>query len=208
MQNIHPKHKKVFDNISAAGAAVDQEVYVVGGYVRDYYLDRLSDEAMDIDFVTVGPGIKLARAVADRLDADNLSVFKKFGTAQVKWQGLDLEFVGARKESYRRSSRKPIVEEGTLKDDQLRRDFTINALSWSLNKNSFGELLDPFEGIQDLRKQLIRTPVDPLETFDDDPLRMMRAVRFATQLNFDIEEQTYRAIEKMAPRLEIISKER
>lgn len=208
MQNIHPKHKKVFDNISAAGAAVDQEVYVVGGYVRDYYLDRLSDEAMDIDFVTVGPGIKLARAVADRLDADNLSVFKKFGTAQVKWEGLDLEFVGARKESYRRSSRKPIVEEGTLKDDQLRRDFTINALSWSLNKNSFGELLDPFEGIQDLRKQLIRTPVDPLETFDDDPLRMMRAVRFATQLNFDIEEQTYRAIEKMAPRLEIISKER
>lgn len=208
MQNIHPKHKKVFDNISAAGAAVDQEVYVVGGYVRDYYLDRLSDDAMDIDFVTVGPGIKLARAVADRLDADNLSVFKKFGTAQVKWQGLDLEFVGARKESYRRSSRKPIVEEGTLKDDQLRRDFTINALSWSLNKNSFGELLDPFEGIQDLRKQLIRTPVDPLETFDDDPLRMMRAVRFATQLNFDIEEQTYRAIEKMAPRLEIISKER
>lgn len=208
MQDIHPKHKKVFDNISAAGAAVDQEVYVVGGYVRDYYLNRLLDNAMDIDFVTVGSGIKLARAVADRLDADSLSVFKKFGTAQVKWQGLELEFVGARKESYRRSSRKPIVEEGTLKDDQLRRDFTINALSWSLNEDNYGELEDPFDGIQDLRTRRIRTPVDPLETFDDDPLRMMRAVRFAAQLNFDIEEQTYRAIEKMAPRLEIISKER
>lgn len=208
MQDIHPKHKKVFDIISAAGAAVEQEVYVVGGYVRDYYLGRLEQNEMDIDFVTVGSGIELAREVANRLDADSLSVFKKFGTAQVKYQGLELEFVGARIESYRRKSRKPIVEEGTLEDDQLRRDFTINALSWSLNEENFGELLDPFEGVQDLREQLIRTPVDPFQTFDDDPLRMMRAVRFAAQLNFEIEEKTHKAIQEMASRLEIISAER
>lgn len=208
MQDIHPKHKKVFDAISAAGRKVGQEAYVVGGYVRDYYLGRLKDEDTDIDIVTVGSGIKLARTVSELLEAKNLSVFKRFGTAQVKYQGLELEFVGARKESYRQKSRKPVVEEGSMKDDQLRRDFTINALSWSLNKDSYGELLDPFEGVQDLKKQLIRTPVDPKQTFDDDPLRMMRAMRFATQLNFKIEEQTYRAIEEMAPRLEIISKER
>lgn len=208
MQDIKTKHKKVFDNISAAGAAVGQQVYVVGGFVRDYYLERLSEGDMDIDFVTIGSGIKLAKAVADRLQAENVTVFKKFGTAQVKWQGLELEFVGARKESYRRSSRKPIVEEGSLKDDQLRRDFTINALSWSLNEDSFGDLLDPFGGIQDLKKGLIRTPVDPEETFDDDPLRMMRGARFAAELNFRIEKKTYSAMQKMAPRLEIISKER
>ena len=208
MQDIHLKHKKVFDAISAAGRKVGQEAYVVGGYVRDYYLGRLKDEDTDIDIVTVGSGIKLARTVSELLEAKNLSVFKRFGTAQVKYQGLELEFVGARKESYRQKSRKPVVEEGSMKDDQLRRDFTINALSWSLNKDSYGELLDPFEGVQDLKKQLIRTPVDPKQTFDDDPLRMMRAMRFATQLNFKIEEQTYRAIEEMAPRLEIISKER
>jgi tRNA nucleotidyltransferase (CCA-adding enzyme) len=208
MQDIHPKHKKVFDIISASGAAVGQDAYVVGGYVRDYYLQRLDDKDMDIDFVTLGSGIKLARDVAKRLDAKSFSVFKKFGTAQVKYKGLELEFVGARKESYRRNSRKPIVEEGSLQDDQLRRDFTINALSWSLNEGNFGALIDPFEGVQDLKKQLIRTPVDPMQTFDDDPLRMMRAVRFATQLNFEIEVETYQAIEKMAPRLEIISKER
>lgn len=207
--DIHPKHKKVFDAISEAGALIGQPVYVVGGYVRDYYLDRIDKEAeIDIDFVTVGEGIKLAKKVAKILKADNLSVFKQFGTAQVIFKGLDLEFVGARKESYQRDSRKPIVENGSLEDDQLRRDFTINALSWSLNKDSFGELIDPFGGIQDLKKRLIRTPVDPLQTFDDDPLRMMRAVRFATQLNFEIEEQTYRGIEEMAPRLKIISKER
>jgi tRNA nucleotidyltransferase (CCA-adding enzyme) len=208
MQDIHPKHKKVFDIISASGAAVGQDAYVVGGYVRDYYLQRLDDKDMDIDFVTLGSGIKLARDVAKRLDAKSFSVFKKFGTAQVKYKGLELEFVGARKESYRRNSRKPIVEEGSLQDDQLRRDFTINALSWSLNEGNFGALIDPFEGVQDLKKQLIRTPVDPMQTFDDDPLRMMRAVRFATQLNFEIEVETYQAIGKMAPRLEIISKER
>ncbi len=208
MQDIHPKHKKVFDTISAAGAAVEQKVYVVGGYVRDYYLGRLIEDKMDIDFVTIGSGIALARKVADCLEAESLSVFKKFGTAQVKYRGLELEFVGARKESYRRKSRKPIVEEGTLEDDQLRRDFTINALSWSLNEENLFELLDPFGGVQDLRKQLIRTPVDPFQTFDDDPLRMMRAVRFAAQLNFEIAEKTYHAIKEMAPRLEIISAER
>lgn len=209
VQDIHPKHKKTFEIISEAGAAVEQPVYVVGGYVRDYYLDRIDPSSeMDIDFVTVGPGIKLAREVANRLNADNLSVFKQFGTAQVKVDDLDLEFVGARKESYQRNSRKPIVEDGTLEDDQLRRDFTINALSWSLNKDNFGELIDPFNGIQDLKKQLVRTPVDPLSTFDDDPLRMMRAARFATQLQFRIEQKTFRAMQKMADRLEIISKER
>lgn len=209
VQDIHPKHKKVFEVISRAGAQVGQEVYVVGGYVRDYYLKRnTNSDEMDIDFVTIGEGIKLARKVAALLKADNLSVFKQFGTAQISYKGLDLEFVGARKESYQRDSRKPLVEDGSMEDDQMRRDFTINALSWSLNEENFGELIDPFEGIQDLKKQLIRTPVDPLKTFDDDPLRMMRAVRFATQLNFEIEKKTYEAIEKMSSRLQIISKER
>ncbi len=208
MQDISPKHKKVFQTISEAGTETGQDVYLIGGYVRDYYLDRLYNKQMDIDFVTIGSGIKLARTVADKLKADNLSVFKKFGTAHIKYDGLDLEFVGARKESYRRLSRKPIVEEGSLEDDQLRRDFTVNALSWSLNKIDYGTLLDPFKGVQDLHKKLIRTPVDPEKTFDDDPLRMMRAVRFAAQLDFHIEEETLLAIKKMAPRLKIISKER
>jgi len=207
--DIDPKHKKVFKIISDAGSELDQPVYVIGGYVRDYYLDRLKDtEEPDIDFVTVGSGVELAQKVADKLGSEKLSVFKQFGTAQVRYEGMDLEFVGARKESYRRDSRKPIVEDGTLRDDQLRRDFTINALSWSLNEENFGELLDPFGGIQDLKEKLIRTPVDPFTTFDDDPLRMMRAVRFATQLEFKIAPQTYKAIKKMAERLEIISKER
>lgn len=209
MQDIHPKHKRVFTTISEAGASVGQEVYVVGGYVRDYFLNRMKDsDKMDIDFVTVGSGIDLAREVARRLGTKKLSVFKKFGTAQVTSNGLELEFVGARKENYRRNSRKPIVEDGTMEDDQLRRDFTINALSWSLNKENYGELIDPFNGVQDLKNRLIRTPVDPHQTFDDDPLRMMRAVRFATELYFEIEEQTYQAIKEMAPRLEIISRER
>ena len=182
---------------------------MVGGYVRDFYLDRLKkEEDLDIDFVTVGSGIRLAQKVADHLGTDRLSVFKQFGTAHIRYRGMDLEFVGARKESYRRNSRKPIVEDGTLQDDQLRRDFTINALSWSLNRESYGQLIDPFGGTRDLKKHLIRTPVDPLSTFDDDPLRMMRAIRFAAQLQFDIEEGTYRAIGKMAERINIISRER
>ncbi len=209
MQDIDSKHKKVFEIISQAGATAGQQVYVVGGYVRDYYLNRFAETGgKDIDFVTIGSGIELARAVAEQLGVDNFSVFKKFGTAHINHNGLDLEFVGARTESYRRNSRKPIVEEGTLQDDQLRRDFTINALSWSLNNNDFGTLHDPFNGMQDLKNRLISTPVDPLQTFDDDPLRMMRAVRFATQLDFDIEKKTCEAIEQMAGRLEIISKER
>ncbi len=209
MQAIHPEHKKIFKIISEAGVAAGQQVYVVGGYVRDYYLKRLAKpDDCDIDFVTVGSGIALAEEVTERLKAGNLSVFKKFGTAHINYEGLDLEFVGARKESYRRNSRKPVVEGGTLEDDQLRRDFTINALSWSLNKDDFGTLIDPFHGIKDLENHLIRTPVDPLKTFDDDPLRMLRAVRFASQLYFDLEEQTYDAIKQMAERLEIISRER
>lgn len=209
MKDIDPKHKEVFQIISDAGAALGQPVYVVGGYVRDFFLGRLDRKGpMDIDFVTVGSGIEIAREVAKKLETDRLSVFKRFGTAQVRHNELDLEFVGARKESYDRNSRKPVVEDGTLEDDQRRRDFTINALSWSLNKENFGELIDPFEGIQDLRKRVIRTPVDPLQTFDDDPLRMMRAIRFATQLRFEIEQTTSKAIRQMASRIEIVSKER
>lgn len=207
--NIPEKHKELFKIIGNIADSLNQKVFVVGGYVRDVYLDRLEDsQVTDIDFVTLGSGIKLARAVAKKLDAQDISVFKKFGTAQVKHEGLDLEFVGARKESYRRDSRKPIVEDGTLQDDQMRRDLTINALSWSLNEDSFGVLHDPFNGINDLQNKLVRTPIDPAKTFEDDPLRMMRAVRFATQLKFKIEEETFFAIQKMAHRLSIISNER
>ena len=208
MQDLDPTYAAVFETISEAGEQTGQPVYVVGGFVRDFYLGRLSDQAPDIDFVTVGSGIELAKKVAELLESDNLSVFKQFGTAHISYRDMDLEFVGARKESYRRNSRKPIVEEGTLEDDQLRRDLTINALSWSLNKENFGELLDPFGGIQDLKEQMVRTPIDPEQTFDDDPLRMMRAIRFATQLQFRIHSDTYEAIRTMAQRIEIISAER
>jgi len=208
LTEIPQTHKELFKIIGNLAQSIGQKVYVVGGYVRDYYFNRTSGEETDIDFVTVGSGIKLARATAEKLNTDNLTVFKKFGTAQVKYQNIDLEFVGARKESYRRDSRKPIVEDGTLKDDQLRRDLTINALSWCLNPDEFGVLYDPFNGIQDLRKEIVRTPIDPHQTFDDDPLRMMRAVRFATQLQFDIATETMEGIKEMAPRLSIISKER
>ena len=205
---IPDSHIAVFNIISRAGATIDQPVYVVGGYVRDYYLNRLEETDPDLDFVTLGSGISLAKQVQKLIPGSHLSVFKQFGTAMVKTDQLELEFVGARKESYRKNSRKPLVEDGNLQDDQLRRDLTINALSWSLNKNGFGNLIDPFGGIKDLTNRLIRTPIDPLKTFDDDPLRMLRAIRFATQLKFDIEQSTYDAIQKMAPRLEIISKER
>lgn len=206
--NIPESHRSAFTVIGEAAASLNQPVYVVGGYVRDYYLDRLDTTEPDIDFVTVGSGISLAEAVHQALPGSHLSVFKQFGTAQVKHGKLDLEFVGARKESYRKNSRKPLVEDGSLEDDQLRRDLTINALSWSLNPDDFGRLLDPFHGIKDLQNKRIRTPIDPKQTFSDDPLRMMRAVRFANQLNFEIEENTFQAICEMAPRLEIISKER
>lgn len=209
MKDIPQRHKKIFESVGQAAARIDQQVYVVGGYVRDFYLGRLDpNSVVDIDFVTVGSGVRLAQKVAKELDASDTSIFKQFGTAQVKVDGLDLEFVGARKESYRSSSRKPIVEDGTLEDDQKRRDLTINALSWSLDPDSFGVLIDPFNGIQDLKERLIRTPVEPEQTFSDDPLRMLRAIRFATQLNFTIVDETWSAIQAMAHRLEIISRER
>ena len=207
VHDIPKQHLRVFEIIRDAGNQLQQPVFVVGGYVRDYYLDRLKEEP-DIDFVTLGSGIKLAQKVHASLLGSSLSVFKQFGTAQVKINELELEFVGARKESYRRDSRKPIVEDGTLKDDQERRDLTINAMSWSLNAEDFGLLNDPFGGLADLKKKCIRTPIDPDKTFDDDPLRMLRAVRFASQLGFEIADETFASIQKMASRLEIISKER
>ena len=185
---------------------LNRECYVVGGFVRDIFLDRPSN---DMDFVTVGSGIEVARAVANSLGKrTHLAVFRTYGTAQVKTRRWELEFVGARRESYHRESRNPIVEDGTLDDDQKRRDFTINAMAICLNKERYGELLDPFDGIGDLQRQIIRTPLDPDITFSDDPLRMMRAVRFATQLGFDIYPETFDAIRRNAGRIRIITRER
>lgn len=182
------------------------ETYVVGGYVRDLFLERPSN---DIDVVVVGSGIEVAKAFRSRLSGKAaLSVFKNFGTAQVKWRGHEVEFVGARKESYSHDSRKPHVEDGTLEDDQNRRDFTINALAVCLNKDRFGELVDPFDGIYDLQDGIIRTPLDPDITFSDDPLRMLRCIRFATQLKFYIEDETFDALTRNAERIKIISGER
>ena len=197
---------KPFHLISEAADEVGVEAYVIGGYVRDIFLHRPST---DIDVVAVGSGIELAKAVARKLGRGAyLSVFKNFGTAQVKAGDLELEFVGARKESYTHDSRKPIVEDGTLEDDQNRRDFTINALALCLNKDRYGELVDPFDGLTDMDNLLIRTPLDPDITFSDDPLRMMRAVRFASQLGFFIDPDTFDAIERNKERISIISKER
>lgn len=184
---------------------VGLETYVVGGYVRDLYLKRPSK---DIDIVSVGRGIELAEAVASRLKGSTLAVFARFGTAQVKYKGIELEFVGARRESYNTDSRKPIVEDGTLEEDQERRDFTINALAICLNKSRFGELLDPFDGLYDMDNLTIRTPLDPDVTFSDDPLRMMRAIRFASQLGFFVEPETFAAIGRNVERMDIISGER
>lgn len=196
----------VFKAIANAANALSLETYVVGGYVRDVLLKRTSK---DMDFVCVGSGIALAEAVADQLGPRvKVNVFKNFGTAQIAFDDLDLEFVGARKESYQRDSRKPAVEDGTLEDDQKRRDFTINAMAISLNKSDYGTLIDPFDGTGDLRSKLIRTPLDPVVTFSDDPLRMMRAVRFAAQLNFDIDADTFAALTSQAERLKIVSAER
>ena len=179
---------------------------MVGGYVRDLFLQRHSE---DIDVVVVGSGIAMAKALGKRLGRGaNVSVFKNFGTAQVKYHGMEVEFVGARKESYSHDSRKPVVEDGTLEDDQNRRDFTINALAVCLNAARYGELVDPFDGIADLKERVIRTPLDPDVTFSDDPLRMMRCIRFATQLNFYIDDETFEALERNRERIDIISRER
>lgn len=196
----------VFKTIGAVADAAGVEAFVVGGYVRDILLKR---ESKDIDFVCVGSGIALAERVAEALGPNvRVNVYKNFGTAQVVLDDLNLEFVGARKESYRSESRKPIVEDGTLEDDQKRRDFTINALAIRLNEKGFGELVDPFNGVEDLKNKLIKTPLDPAITFSDDPLRMMRAIRFASQLNFDIDSDTFQAIADQCKRLKIVSHER
>ncbi|MFT7344736.1 MAG: poly(A) polymerase [Lentimonas sp.] len=181
------------------------EAYVIGGFVRDLILDRPSK---DIDIVVIGNGLDLAKACAKKLRVKKVSLFEKFGTAQFCYKDLDVEFVGARKESYRSDSRNPIVENGSLEDDQNRRDFTINALALSLHKDNFGELIDPFNGIQDLENGTLKTPLAPTQTYIDDPLRMMRAIRFASQLNFKIENESLLAIKENADRLDIISIER
>lgn len=199
---VHP----VFKTVGHVADVANVQAFVVGGYVRDILLKR---ESKDIDFVCVGSGIELAENVAKALGPKvRVNVYKNFGTAQISLEDLDLEFVGARKESYRMESRKPIVEDGTLDDDQKRRDFTINALAISLNEKSFGELIDPFDGVTDLKNKLIKTPLDPAITFSDDPLRMMRAIRFASQLNFDIDADTFQAISDQRDRLKIVSHER
>ena len=196
----------IFHIISSIADKLGVECYVVGGYVRDIFLQRKSN---DIDVVVVGSGIQIATELKNSLGKKaHVSIFRNFGTAQVKYKGLEIEFVGARKESYTRGSRKPIVENGSLEDDQNRRDFTINALAICLNKARFGELVDPFDGIYDMEDGIIRTPLDPDITFSDDPLRMLRCIRFATQLNFFIEEETFDALERNAERIKIISGER
>ena len=198
--------KDIFHHISEAADKLGLECYVVGGYVRDLFLERPSN---DIDVVVVGSGIQVASELKNILGKKaRLSVFKNFGTAQVKYRDTEVEFVGARKESYSHDSRKPIVEDGTLEDDQNRRDFTINAMAVCLNKDRLGELVDPFGGVDDLWDGIIRTPLDPDITFSDDPLRMMRCVRFATQLNFFIDDETFAALERNAERIKIISGER
>ncbi len=200
-----PLSNPLFGRLSRLADALGLRAFVVGGYVRDYYLRRPST---DIDVVVVGSGIELAEALAAELHA-KVSVFRTFGTAMVRTRdGAEVEFVGARRESYTHDSRKPQVEPGTLEDDQRRRDFTINAMAWSLNAATFGELVDPFGGMEDLEDGIIRTPCDPDITFSDDPLRMMRAVRFASQLGFRIEEETFEAIRRNAARIRIVSRER
>ncbi|WNJ19381.1 HD domain-containing protein [Pontibacter sp. G13] len=203
--------EEVFDILAQASKSLGIRSYVIGGYVRDYLMRDLYDRhesRKDIDIVVEGRGIDLARKFGELVGAKDVVVYENFGTAMVPFQDYSVEFVGARKESYQRNSRKPIVEEGTLEDDQLRRDFTINALSISLNEEDFAHLHDPFEGVQDLKDGIIRTPTDPDITFSDDPLRMIRAIRFATRFGFHIEERTYKAIIKNRQRITIVSKER
>jgi len=199
---------KIFETLSGVVTSENVKAYVIGGWVRDCLLKRDHPDK-DIDIVVIGSGIEIARKAARKINPGiKVSVFKNFGTAMFRNDDYEIEFVGARKESYDRGSRKPIVEDGTLEDDQKRRDFTINALAISINKDTFGEFLDPFGGINDLKKKIIRTPLDPDRTFSDDPLRMMRAIRFATQLNFTIEESTFNSIKENTERIRIISPER
>ena len=210
MQNQNYKEaisEDIFSIIAKASEILEVKSYVIGGFVRDFILQR--GTAKDIDVVTIGNGIALAKKVASLLpNKPKVQVFKTYGTAMLRYKDIELEFVGARKESYAEDSRNPEVTEGTLEDDQNRRDFTINALAISLNNDDYGTLLDPFNGIKDLANKIIKTPLNPDITYSDDPLRMMRAIRFATQLNFEIEEHSLKAIVKNAPRLAIITKER
>lgn len=204
MKNVSQQHLKIFKQIGEIADNKGVEAYIIGGYVRDYYLSR---ECKDIDIVVIGSGIEIAEILAEKLNT-KLSVFKSFGTAMLRINDIEIEFVGARKESYRSDSRKPIVENGTIEDDRNRRDFTINTLAFALNSHNFGELIDTFNGIDDLNNKILKTPLDPDITFSDDPLRMIRAIRFATQLNFEIENETFEAIKRNASRIEIVSKER
>lgn len=198
--------KDIFHEIGNAADSLGMECYVVGGYVRDIFLERPSN---DIDVVVVGSGIQVADALKQRLGRKaHISVFRNFGTAQVKYKDIEVEFVGARRESYSHDSRKPVVEDGTLEDDQNRRDFTVNALAICLNEERFGELVDPFDGLADLEDGILRTPLDPDITFSDDPLRMLRCVRFSAQLKFLIDEETFDALERNASRMSIVSGER
>ncbi|THD65754.1 HD domain-containing protein [Robertkochia marina] len=207
MNYKHAIEDPVFNTIARVAEKLGTDSYVIGGFVRDFLLKRGTPK--DIDIVAVGSGIELATAVANALEGKpKVSVFKNFGTAMIKTDELELEFVGARKESYHFDSRKPVVENGTLEDDQNRRDFTINALALSLNPENYGDLLDPFNGQEDLKNKIIRTPLDPDLTYSDDPLRMLRAIRFASQLNFKIEQHSFEAITRNRHRLKIISKER
>ena len=200
-------HNSIFEVISQASKALNVDSYVIGGFVRDLILGR--DFKKDIDIVAVGSGIELALKVSELLPKKpKVQVFKTYGTAMLRFEDTEIEFVGARKESYTHDSRNPVVENGTLEDDQNRRDFTINALALSLSENNFGELLDPFNGLQDIENKILKTPLDPDITFSDDPLRMMRAIRFATQLSFEIEENSLKSITKNAERIKIISGER
>ena len=197
---------RIFHTVGSAADALGREAYVVGGYVRDLIIGRKSK---DVDFVTVGSGIELAEAVGARFGrGTHLAVFRSYGTAQLKRGDMELEFVGARRESYHRDSRNPVVEDGTLDDDLARRDFTINAMAVSVNASTFGEVIDKYDGLGDIGRRIIRTPLDPDITFSDDPLRMMRAIRFATQLQFDIHPETFAAIRRNASRIEIITAER
>lgn len=207
MKILEAVSNPIFRSVTEVAEEINQETYVVGGFVRDYLLNR--DQKKDIDFVTVGNGIMLAKELSKKLgNTSQVSVFKRFGTAMFKYNDTELEFVGARKESYSEDSRKPHVEDGTLEDDQKRRDFTINTLAISMNKETYGELVDPFNGVEDLDKKIIRTPLEPNVTYSDDPLRMMRAIRFAAQLDFEIEEKSFQAIIDNAERINIVSFER